>query len=264
MNPIVKWTMWQRRWSTMWWSFGVFAFLFINLVFYPTFKNQAADLEKSFQNLPDAALQLFGGSADFFSPVGFLNSQVFFLMLPLLLSILAISLGSGLIGREEDDMTIEMLLARPLSRARLLSSKVIAGLGVMGIVTLAAIVTVVVSVVLFDIDVPMSRVALATLNCFLLATSTGAVAFLLSATGRARNAAIGLGALIGIGGYLVVSLSNTVDWLKGPSKIFPFNYYQSEAILRGTYHWVNALFFIAVIAACGILSLIAFRRRDIA
>lgn len=264
MRSIIRWTLWQRRWSTMWWSVGVFSFIFITLVFYPSFKDAGIALEKSFQNLPDAALGLFGGSSDFFSPIGYLNSQVFFLMLPLLLTMLAVALGASLIAREEQDGTLETLLARPVSRSGLLTGKVVAGTLILAVVSAVAAVTVVVSAHLFDLDaVPSSAIALATFNSFLLAYATGAVAFLLAATGRARSAAIGIAAFIGFAGYIIESLAGTVHWLSGPSKALPFHYFQSEAILRQTYHWIDALFFVAVIAACGILSYIAFRRRDL-
>lgn len=262
--PIVKWTLWQRRWSTIWWSVGVFSFIFITMVFYPTFKDSAAALEKSFASLPKAALQLFGGSSDFFSPVGYLNSQIFFLMLPLLMTMLAVALGSSLIAREEQDMTIELLLARPVSRTRLLLGKIIAGSIILVIVSAVAMATVVLAARVFGVDIASSAIAAASFNSFLLAYCTGAIAFLLAATGRARGAAIGISAFIGFGGYMITSLSGTVDWLKAPAKAFPFNYYQSEAILRGTYHWASALFFVAVIIVCGGLSYVAFRRRDIA
>lgn len=264
MRPIIRWTLWQRRWSTVWWSVGVFSFIFITLVFYPSFKDAGAALEKSFASLPDAALGLFGGSSDFFSPVGYLNSQVFFLMLPLLLTMLAVALGSSLIAREEQDATLETLLARPVSRGRVLAGKAAAGTLILAIVSAAAVLSVVICARLFQLDdVPSSAVALAGANSFLLAYCTGAIAFLLAATGRARSAAIGISAFIGFGGYIIASLSGTVHWLSGPSKAFPFHYFQSEAILRQTYHWVNALFFVAVAVACGALSYIAFRRRDL-
>lgn len=263
MIPIVKWTVWQRRWSTIWWSVGVFSLIFVTLVFYPSFKNAGAALEKSFANLPKAALQLFGGSADFFSPIGYLNSQIFFLVLPLMLTMLAVALGSSLIAREEQDMTIELLLARPVSRSRLLLGKITAGSIILAVVSAVALATVVVSARLFGLNVASSSIAAASFNTFLLAYATGAIAFLLAATGRARGAAIGISAFIGLGGYIIVSLAGTADWLKGPSRAFPFHYFQSEAILRGTYNWANALFFVAIIVVCGVLSYIAFRRRDI-
>jgi ABC-2 type transport system permease protein len=264
MLSVIKWTVWQRRWSTFWWILGVFGFIFLNVIFYPTFKDQAAELQKSFESLPPAAVQLFGGSTDFFSPVGFLNSQIFFLMLPMLLSILAIGMGAGLIGREEQDGTIETLLARPLSRARLLLAKAKAGGIVLAIVTVASLITTAgLSRVVGLTEVSTLQITEATFACFMLALSFGAIAFLLTTIGRARAASLGITTFIALGGYLVSSLSNTVSWLKTPSLFFPFHYYRSEEILRGTFHWSDILIFVAVIAACGAVSWISFRRRDI-
>lgn len=263
MRPIIRWSLRMRRTNTFWWCLGILAFLMINLVFYPSFKDSAAELQKSFDSIPKAALSLLGGSNDFFSPIGYLNSQVMFLMLPLLLSILAISLGRSLVGREEEDMTVELLLARPVSRGRLLAAKALAGTCTLALVSLVSLAATIGGAKLFDIAVPAPDIALACANCFLLALATGAVVFLAVATGRGRGAALGIGALVGFGGYMISSLSGTVQWLHGPAKVFPFNYYQSEAILRGTYHWASALYFVVLIAGCGILSYVAFRRRDI-
>jgi ABC-2 type transport system permease protein len=264
MLSVIKWTLWQRRWSTFWWILGVFGFIFLNIVFYPTFKDQAAELQKSFENLPEAALQLFGGSADFFSPVGFLNSQIFFLMLPMLLSILAIGLGTSLIGREEQDGTIETLLARPISRSRLLLGKAKAGSMVVLIVALASLLTTVgLSRAVGLTEVSPLEMTAATFACLMLALSFGAIALLLTTIGRARGASLGIAAFIALGGYLISSLANTVSWLKTPSLFFPFHYYRSEEILRGTFHWSDILVFVAIIAACGAISWFSFRRRDI-
>jgi ABC-2 type transport system permease protein len=264
MKPVIKWTVWQRRISTIWWSFGVFGFIFLNMIFYPTFRDQADQLQKTFENLPDAALQLFGGSADFFSPVGFLNSQIFFLMLPLLLGVLAIGLGTSLVGREEQDLTIESLLSRPLSRSRFLLAKASAGTIVLGLVTLAGLLTTVVLAKLVKLAVPISYMIQATFACFILVLSFGAIAFLLTTIGRARSAAMGLTAFVALGGYLVSSLAGTVDWLKTPAKFFPFHYYRSEPILRGHFSWSDIFILLAVAAVCGFFAWFSFRRRDIA
>ncbi len=263
MTPIIKWTLWQRRWPLFWWSVGVSVFMFINMIFYPTFKDQAAELEKSFESLPDAALQLFGGSADFFSPVGFLNSQIFFIMLPLLLGILAINLGSNLIAREEQDHTIEALLARPISRTTLLLSKATAGLIIVTVVSVVALLTTIIVGEIVDLDVPAMYVVAATFACFVLALSFGTIAFLLSAIGRARSLSVGLATTIALGGYIITSLAGTVSWLKTPSYFFPFHYYQSESILRGTFHWSDMAVLTAIVIVGMILSVVFFRRRDL-
>jgi ABC-2 type transport system permease protein len=264
MKAISKWTIWQRRVSTVWWSIGVCGFLLVNMVFYPSFKDQAEQLQKSFENIPEAALQLFGGSSDFFSPVGFLNSQIFFLMLPLLLGILAISLGSSLLAREEQDRTIESLLARPVSRSGLLLGKSGAGTIILTIVTLVGLLTTLITAKIVDIAVPTMNIALATFACFVLALSFGAIAFMLTTIGKARGASIGIATLIALGGYLINSLSGTVSWLKIPSKLFPFHYYDPESILRGSFAWGNILFLLFVIVVCGAVSWFSFKRRDLA
>ncbi|HYF96607.1 MAG TPA: ABC transporter permease subunit [Patescibacteria group bacterium] len=263
MIPIVKWTLWQRRWSTVWWSIGMLFLIFFSMIFYPSFKNDAEQLQKSFENLPDAAVQLFGGSTDFFSPVGFLNSQIFFLTLPLILSVLAIGMGCNLIGKEVQNLTIESLLARPISRSKLLLGKATAGALILFGVTLISLITTVVTAKIVDLEVGIGLISLATLACFLLVLSFGAIAFMLSCYGKTRNASLGITAFIAFGGYIIGSLAGTVDWLEIPSKIFPFTYYQPEAILRETFNWANIMFFISVIIGCGLISWLSFRHRDI-
>ena len=263
MKPVVKWTLWQRRWSTLWWLLGISAFIFINMIFYPSFKNDADELQKSFENIPDTAVQLLGGSTDFFSPVGFLNSQIFFIMLPLLLGILAISLGSGLLAKEERDNTIEMLLARPISRNLLLTGKALSGLLILSIAAAFSLVVTVIIGKLVDLEVSAFRIVEVTFVCFLLALCWGSIAYVLSASGRARAASLGIATVIALGGYIISSLAGTVDWLKGISKVFPFHYYQSEAILRNSYDWLNISYFVAVIFVCGLASWLLFRRRDL-
>ncbi len=263
MKSILSWTLGMRKRGTIGWSIGVAALVFINMIFYPSFKNDAEELQKSFENLPEAALGLLGGSNDFFSPIGFLNSQIYFLMLPLLLIILAINLGSNLLAREEQDGTIELLLARPVSRSRLLLGKAAAGCVILFVVSVVGLLATLVVGKAVGLEVAATSIIAASFACFLLALSIGAIAFCLSAFGKARKASYGIAAIAALGGYLVVSLAGTVDWLAGPSRVFPFHYYQSESILRGDYNWLNILFFVGVIMAAWLLARRAFNNRDI-
>jgi ABC-2 type transport system permease protein len=264
MTPIIRWTFRQRKTSIIWWAIGIVFFVFLTLVFYPTIKDQSAQLNKSFNQIPDTARQLFTDTNDLFSPVGYLSSQMFYLMLPLLLGILAINLGTSLIGKDERDNTIELLLARPVSRGRLLLGKAAAGLLVVVLVGALSILFTALMCRLVGLSVAVPNILEAGLMVILLALSVGALAFMLSALGRAgRAAGIGISAVFALGGYILVSLSASVSWLRWPAKIFPFNYYHSSELLTGSYNWLNALYFIGVIAGCLFISWLAFRRRDI-
>jgi ABC-2 type transport system permease protein len=233
------------------------------MIVYPPFRDEADQLQKTFENLPPAAIQLFGGSADFFSPVGYLNSQIFFITLPMTLGILGITIGHGIVGKEEQDLTIESLLARPVSRTKLLLSKAAAGVIILTSVSLVCMVTTVVMARMVKLDVSSRLIILASVACWLLALSFAAIAFLFSSLGRARAAGIGITAFIALGGYIISSLAGTVDWLKNPAKVFPFHYYDSNGILRQTYDWKNLCFFAAIIIGCALISWISFRRRDL-
>lgn len=262
MWAIVKWTLWQRRWSAFWWSIGVIGLVVLTLALYPAIRGQVAQLNKSFGGLSSSTLALFGGT-DFFSPVGYLNSQIIYLMLPLLLIILGIGLGSSLIGREESDGTIEPLLARPISRTRLLIAKALAGgLNILAVTFVGSAVIVLMAKAV-NLGVPLGYIAAACFACFMLVLTFSGVAFLLAATGRGRGAALGIAVVYALGGYIIGSLASTVHWLKTPSLIFPYHYYRTADILRGVFDWSSIIFFAAFTLACVALAWLAFRRRDL-
>lgn len=262
MRALILWTVWQRRWNTFWWALGVIGLTAFTLAFYPTIRGQAATLDKSFGSLSNSTMSLFGGT-DFFSPVGYLNSQLIYFTLPLLLAILAIGLGTSLIGREETSGTLEALLARPVSRGTLLLSKALAGVIVLAIVTLLASLVTVGMAQAVGLDIPLANIAAACVVCFLLVLTFGATAFLLTATGRGKVAALGLSVVYGIGGYLISSLAGTIHWLRTLGLLFPYHYYQTAAILRGTFAWSAVVFFVLFSLGCGVLAWLSFRRRDI-
>jgi len=261
---IIYWNLWQRRWSIFWWSIGVAAFIAINLAFYPSFKDQAAEFEKSFSQIPESARALFSDTGDFLSPTGYLSSQVYYLMLPMLTGILAISLGASLIAREEQSGSIELLLSRPVSRTRLLVAKLLVGIKITAIVSLVAGLVTVGLAKIVELPVPLSRIALASLACYLLSLSFGMVAFFITMLGKARVASIGLATLFALGGYIIASLKGAADWLKYPAKVFPFDYYQPGAILEGHYNWWNMTFVVGILVFGAIASWLIFNKRDLA
>jgi ABC-2 type transport system permease protein len=264
MRPLLAGTLQQRRRSIIWWSVGVSAFILLTLIFYPTIHSQSDQLNKSLGHLSQTTKQLFTDTGDLFSPLGYLSSQLFYLMLPLLLSVLAISLGTSLIGREERDSTIELLLSRPVSRTRYLLAKAAAGTLIVAAVGLISTIVTIIICKAVDLEVPAPDILAAGAAVILLSLSLGALAFFVAALGRAgRSASIGIASVYGLGGYIIYSLSQSIDWLKGPAKLFPFSYYHASELLTGSYNWLNALFFVALALLFTLLAWLVFRRRDL-
>ena len=264
MLGIIKWNLWQRRYSILWWSIGVTAFIAINLIFYPTFREQAAELNKSLEQLPDAAKSLFAGSGDFTSPVGYVNSQVYYLMLPMLLGILGISLGSSMLAKEERDGTLELLLARPVSRFKLLVSKIISSLLILLAVSSVALIAILALSSAVSLEVSILNLSLAWAYSVVFALNLMFFTLLIASIGRTGKAAsIGLATFFGLGGYIISSLSSTVTWLEKPSLLFPFHYYRPEGALNGLQDFSPPATLLVLSLIFVVLSYLAFRQRDI-
>ncbi len=264
MIPIIKWNIKQRKWSIFWWSFATATLVVITLAFYPSFRGQAQELQKSISQLSDSTIALFSDTDQIFSPIGYLSSQIFYLLLPMLLSILAIGLGSSLLAREEDSGTIEMLLARPVARARLVADKALVGLIILTIVSTIAIVCLLVMSKLVSLAVPLPAIIVAALSSAALALVLGSISFFITCLGQtARMASIGVAALIGIGGYIISSLTPVVHWLHWPAIASPYHYYHPAEFLGGSYHWPDLAGLFLVPILLGAASWRAFRRRDL-
>lgn len=264
MKPIVRWTLRQRRASTIWWVIGISAYVALEIGLYPTIAKQGTQFNQAVSQLPDSVKAFINAGNDFLSPAGFLGSEIFFLILPLLFAILLIGLGSSLLAREEQEGTIELLLSRPLSRRQLLAGKALAGLLISGLV--AAGVTAVIIFVswLAGLHIAASYVIAAVFLCYLLALLFGAVAYLVTAAFRNRRGlAISLSTSLLLLSYLLTSLEKQVHWLLWPARLLPYHYYQPRQVLAGHFNWPAALCYLAVIAVCGLLADHGFRRRDI-
>lgn len=263
MKSLIRWDLWQRRSYIMWWTIGIVGFIAMELSFYPAFKNQGQQLNQTLSQIPEAAKALIG-RVDYASPTGYITSQVFTLVLPILLIILAISLGSSIIAREEREGTIELLLSRPISRSQLLAAKALVGLAILLIVGLVGFVVTTGIARAVGIHVGTIRVLQTFGMAVLMSLCFGALALAITALSqRTRRASVGLASLMAFGSYLLSGLSQVVKGLLWPAKILPFYHYRPAELLTGHLIWSDVVYFVAVIVTLGIISWLAFRKRDL-
>ena len=264
MIPIIMNELRRRRWSIIWWSIGIVTLIALTLLFYPTIQKQGAQISKSFGNFSPQVTALLSDTGDLFSPIGYLSSKIYYLLLPLMLSILAIGLGSSLIARDERDHTLELLLARPISRTRVVAAKAVSGLLVVGAVATISTVVNLTLTKLIGINLSLRNIVFTMLMATLLSLIFGAIAFALTAMGRtARLASIGIASLVALLGYLATSFESLVHWMSWPARVLPYHYYRPAEILGGKLMWMTAMWFGVVILGLGVVAAIGFRRRDI-
>jgi ABC-2 type transport system permease protein len=254
----------DTRRGFVWWSLGLAGFVALIVSVYPTVHSNPG-LKKLAEDYPKAlqAFVAFGGQVDYASAAGFLGIELFSLMVPLLFLVAAIGTGAGTIAGEEERGTLEVLLANPVSRTRVVVEKSaalaleIAGLG------LVLWLALWIGALVVGMDISAGHLAAATLAAVLLAIAYGELAVLVGAASGRRGLTIGVTAAAGVAAYLVNGLAPLVHALEGPQKLSPFYHYAAGDPLR---HGLS-LGHVAVLAAIAVVAAAvapwAFTRRDV-
>lgn len=253
------------RRSFAWWTVGLAGLVALMLAVYPTVRDNP-DLNRLVEEYPDAlkAFIAFGGAVDYVSGAGYLGSELFSLMVPLLFLVCAVGNGAGAIAGEEERGTLDLLLSNPVSRRRVAVEKVGAmalELGGLGAVLWGALWA---GAAIVGMDVSAAHLAAATVSAVLLALAFGAIAFMVGAATGHRALAIGLATAAAVAAYLVNGLAALVAALEVPQKASPFYHYAVGDPLRHGLALDHTLFLVAIAVVAAVVGVLAFERRDVA
>jgi len=260
---IVRNELRRRKLYLLWWSVGIIALVGLTVLAYGSVRDQAAELNKAFGSL-SSSISSFVGTGDMFSPAGYLNSQLYFITLPILFILLSVTLSSSLLNKEESRHTLELLLARPVSRSGVLAAKAISGSIIVAILGAVTAITVALCALAVHIDIPIGYILLTSLAMLLFSGAFGALAFMLFAASQVtRRLAVVVAILVSFGGYILTSLAGMVHGLAWVAKLFPYHYYDPGAILTGKLSAGLVLYIAAIYIGAMVVATIGFRRRDI-
>jgi hypothetical protein len=140
------------------WSIGIAATIILELALYPTVRNN--DMSKLIDSYPDSVKQLFG-LADFATGTGYVRAELFSFVLPLMVVLFGVLWGSDAIAGEEDRGTLDLVLANPITRRRVVAEKAAALLTGLAMVCAAMTVALVVGDAAFSVGVPVARLVAA-------------------------------------------------------------------------------------------------------
>lgn len=248
------------RRSTIWWGSGVVFFVVLNAAFWPSLEGSKA--LQGFEDMGDL-LDAFG-AGNLASAAGYLDGQVFALMLPLLLSGMAVAGCSGITSGDEDAGRLELLHALPVGRRAVWLSRWAASLLALIAVTavVAAVATVSLPVFSFD-GVRAASVVAATGGCGLLAAFHAAAAFAAGGLGASRGRAVGVAVLVLVAGYMMNFLLPLADAVAGARQWSPWYWAIGEQPVSNGLHADRLLLLAALTAALVWAGAAAVERRDI-
>jgi ABC-2 type transport system permease protein len=261
-NVFLK-TLRDRRRSLIGWTIGLIAYSIFILAFFPTIRDSAGDFEDILESIPPALRAISGRDVvDIASPVGYLNTQVFNLMAPLLLLVFAIGFGARTVAGEEQEGTLELVLAAPIPRWRLVTEKfaaMLAGTVVLGVVLWVGLAM---GAQLVDMDLAVTRIAGAVLSAVLLALVYGSVALAVGCLTAKRSIAVSVAVVLAVAAYLIDAFAPLVDSIDAVKGLSPFYYYGTSRTLSSGIDPVDAAVLVFLTLVLLGVALVAFDRRD--
>ncbi|MFH0767676.1 MAG: ABC transporter permease subunit [Bacillota bacterium] len=195
-------------------------------------------------------------------PEGFLSLESIYFYIPL--AIYAALLGSSIISKEERDKTAEYLFTLPVTRKKVLVSKVIVAVLYNIILNLCVVLGAIVAYIRFSPSDAFYK--------FILYLSIGLIfiqlvfmsmgMLLASVLKQYKKSGAAILAYV-LGSYLLfvlIGFAEKIDFLK---YITPFKYFEASDMLKGTIHLEYVIISIAIIISSIMGLFIFYRRRDL-
>lgn len=134
--------------SVITWSIGLAVLIVFFFSIFPSFSEQAAALNEFVTRLPPQMRAAFGlENLDLATMLGFYS--FLFVFVQLCLAIQASNYGFGLVSIEETELTADFLLSKPVSRAQVMNSKLLAAITSLAITNLVVWACTYLSILLF-------------------------------------------------------------------------------------------------------------------
>lgn len=187
----------------------------------------------------------------------------FFSWTIVLLIVFAVTQGVAAVGGEDAAGTLELLLAQPLSRRRLVVEKSAAACLGAGAIVLICFAGFVVTLPMVAIDVTVGDVALGVANMLPITLLFFALSLWLGALLPTRGAATGCVIALATASYVANTLAQGIGGLSGLRYASPFWYYGAGRPLVDGIGWWHAGLLLAVAAVCGALAVVAAERREV-
>ncbi len=254
----------EHKWGLFWWSLGMIFMIYASMTKYSAFAKTVTKPTDLFKLFPKSLLAVFGMSnVDITTALGFFSIIMMYLII--MGAIHASLLGAGILTEEEIDRTAEFLYAKPISRARIITEKMLAAainVAILNIVTMVSSVMIVAS---------FNKGESATKGVVLFIIGLLFVQFIFMALGMAAASVFRRPKLAApaVTGYLLAAYFISV-WMDATDKyqwlkyFTPFKYFAATTIVKEMK--LDPVFVILSLAISGIMigvSYYFYRTRDL-
>jgi ABC-2 type transport system permease protein len=263
MLPIFRYALKRWRGQMIGWGLAMFLIGLMTAARYDLIVSSKKDFEGALKGQIGEVIKHLGlrNPKQMFEPEGFLTAS-YFSFLPLILGIFAIMGGSGLLAVDEENGTLDLIAAHPVSRTALFLGRLAAfGITIVSILFVSWLGLVVpmgyssLSIDALDLTLPF-------LSLLAVLAVLATLALLLAMLLPSRRMAATTGGLVLVADFFLAMLARENSDLLALSRLLPLHYYESGEAIKGlNLWWFGGLLGVAVLFTG--LAWWAFERRDL-
>lgn len=263
--PIYLRELKSNRKSFIIWTIIIVAFNAMMFYTYPSFADQADKIDQLLRSYPEAVIKAVGGDRLNLTNILHYFGMNIYLFITLLGSTYSIILSSGIISKEEDEKTIEFLLAKPVSREKVVTFKALAVLTYIILINTVMLATnygMIESLKRYEYSIRIFL--LLSLAAFFLQLTFASIGLLLSVFITKSRTVISVSLGVVLGSYFFGTASVLSDKFNGLKYVSLFKFVDAPDIIfnesiNGIYLLVMAL--VVVVTSAG--TYVTYRSRDI-
>jgi ABC-2 type transport system permease protein len=255
--------LWRRRFSILWWAGGLCLLGALTAAFWPTLRS--GPLEGVVRLVPREVLRSFGISdpSMMLTGAGFLTGRLYGSLGLIVMIVFGVAMGTAEIAGEVRNGTMDLVLAAPVRRGRLVLGRWAAMATLVGLLALALTGTLAACNARFELDLAWKGLVAGNAGLALVALLFGTLAMAVGSATGSVNAARGVPTAVAIGGFLCNALGGTTPVLAALRSLSPLHWYLGDTppLARGLGPGHAMLAGAAVVLVA--VAVVAFARRDI-
>ncbi len=259
LSSITLKTVFEKRWSMAVWFIGLFATTVLIMLIFPTLRDT---LGKALNDVPDSIKGILGDAQTYQRINGFIDIQVLAQMVFMTI-IYGVILFTGVLAGDENDGTLQTLLAHPVSRTRVYVEKLAGASLLLAIVNSSVFFGILIGAQIIGESVDVVRVALACVMLYLVTFVFGVIGFAIGAVTGKRGFAGAIAGALAFFSYLITNLAPTVKMLEGVNKFSPYEYFNKPTILDNGVQASDFMILVLISLTCIAVGYVGFTKRDI-
>ena len=260
MNLFLKELKFNRK-ALIIWSAALIVLVYACIIKFDTINKMGSSVMDVFNGLPKIAKAIFGiANYDIMTIGGYFCMTCYYVVI--VLAIHAIMLGSGILSKEQKDRTSEFLMAKPISRNKVITMKLLACMVNILVVNVLSTITF---IALMSQYGNMTGQIIATMAVtLLLQVLFLCVGLLVSVLRKKEKGAGGTAALVVFIMFFIglfIDMTDNIDFLK---VLTPFKYFQAQDLVFGTgFQGIYFILSAVIIVGALIITYVEYNRRDL-